>query len=47
MRDNKGSEMRMKIGGRGVCHENLESKEGFHRIWSFDDSSSEYTALIG
>ena len=30
-----------------MCHENLRNREGFHRVSSYDDSSSEYAPLIG
>ena len=36
-----------KKRGRWVCHENLRSREGFHRVCSHDDSSSSYVSLIG
>ena len=43
-----GSEMIMKNSGGEVCvMEFLGSREGFHRVCSFDDSSSEYAPLIG
>ena len=33
-------------GGRGVCHENPRGLEGFHRMCSYDESSSEYADLL-
>ena len=40
-------QLKWKILGVTVCHENLGSREGFHRVCSIDDSSSEYASLIG
>ena len=42
------SEMRRKIsGGKECVIKFLASREGFHRVCSFDDSLSENAPLIG
>ena len=37
--------MRMNRNGE-ECHENLRSKERFHKVCSYDDSSSDWLTLL-